>query len=308
MLVKDIKLQDIKTDYIENCRKGFANEDLLQSIESTGQQIPVGVVELSDGGYGLVYGFRRHAAMTALGLDTISCKILDQASEKELLVINLQENVTRKNLSVIEEAHAIKRILDAGGDLKVFGKKVGWSKTLMTQRLALLELNGDTQEYLQEDKITVRQARVVDEAPDEIRGLLLEDASKGFTINHLKEQIELHSTLTTDTEEQDFFDQLDSDEAELGGNAPEEDMISDFEFGIANDEACGNSVKGFLLDLGSSSIKDQEAFLNYTVLIKSIDFNGMPSEDLTSLSQAITTLEDTIRTFGSYERRKYESE
>ena len=306
MLVKDIKLKDIKTDYIENCRKGFANEDLLQSIQATGQQIPVGVVELSDGYYGLVYGFRRHAAMTDLGLDTISCKILEQASEKELLVINLQENVTRKNLSVIEEAYAIKRIVDAGGDLKEFGKKVGWSKTLMTQRLALLELNDDVQGYLQEDKITVRQARVVDEAPDEIRGLLLDEASKGYTINHLKEQIDLHSTLISDTEDQEFFDQLDSDGTEDLG-LDEDELVEFIESDQIDTETCGNLIKGFLMDLGSKSITDASMFTEYSILIKSIDFDDMVIDDLNSLAEATSVLEDNLKTFGSYERRKHES-
>ena len=116
----DIKLTDIKTDYIENCRSDFDIDDLTSSIEATGQQVPVGVVDLANGSYGLVYGFRRYAAVTALGLDTISCRLIEELDHSNLLVINLQENITRQNLTYIEEAQAIQRIIDAGIDLKDF--------------------------------------------------------------------------------------------------------------------------------------------------------------------------------------------
>ncbi len=303
MLVKDIEIQHVRTDYIENCRKDFNNDDLLQSIEATGQQIPVGVVELPEGLYGLVYGFRRHSAMVALGLGSISCKILEETSEKELLVINLQENVTRKNLSVLEEAYAIKRIVDAGGDLKSFGKKVGWSKTLMTQRLSLLSLGEDVQKYLQDDSISVRHAKTIDEAPLEIRSRLLEDASKGYTVNHIKEQIELYNNLSSDDEDQALLQALDSDDIEVD---LDEELMEFIEDDQINTEACGNLVKGFLLDLGSKSIEDKNIFTDYLVLIKSIDFEGLAVDDLNSLVAATTALEESMNTFGSYERRKYE--
>ena len=304
----DIKLTDIKTDYIENCRSDFDIDDLTSSIEATGQQVPVGVVDLANGSYGLVYGFRRYAAVTALGLDTISCRLIEELDHSNLLVINLQENITRQNLTYIEEAQAIQRIIDAGIDLKDFSKKVGWSKTRITQRLGLLSLPEAVKERLQDQKISVRQATLIGDAPTEIMGSLLDDAENGSTIKHIKEQIDLFLNISIDEEDLgiDLVGEVDSD-LDFSDDEQEEKDLSDFlEKSEIDVYSFSNMIKSFLLDLGSKSIKENEDFEVYEACIKSVDFSSMSQDDLASLADATSTLEVSNKTFGSYERRQNE--
>ena len=304
----DIKLTDIRTDYIENCRSDFDIDDLTSSIEATGQQVPVGVVDLANGTYGLVYGFRRYAAVTALGLDTISCRIIEEMDHSNLLVINLQENITRQNLTYIEEAQAIQRIIDAGIDLKEFAKKVGWTKTRITQRLGLLSLPEPIKESLQEQKITVRQATMISEAPVEIMGSLLDDAENGSTIKHIKEQIDLFLNISMDEEDLgiDLVGEVDSDVDFNDDEQEEKDLMDFLEKSEVDVYSFSNMIKSFLLDLGSKSIKDDEDFEAYEASIRSVDFSSMKQEDLVSLADATSTLEVSNKTFGSYERRQNE--
>ena len=304
----DIKLTDIRTDYIENCRSDFDIDDLTSSIEATGQQVPVGVVDLANGTYGLVYGFRRYAAVTALGLDTISCRIIEEMDHSNLLVINLQENITRQNLTYIEEAQAIQRIIDAGIDLKEFAKKVGWTKTRITQRLGLLSLPEPIKESLQEQKITVRQATMISEAPVEIMGSLLDDAENGSTIKHIKEQIDLFLNISMDEEDLgiDLVGEVDSDVDFNDDEQEEKDLMDFLEKSEVDVYSFSNMIKSFLLDLGSKSIKDDQDFEAYEASIRSVDFSSMKQEDLVSLADATSTLEVSNKTFGSYERRQNE--
>ena len=147
-MYKEIEIDNIKTNYIKNCRRTVNIDDLKESIEATGLQMPIGVVELDGGSYGLIYGFRRYTAIKELGHASISCRVLESQSESDLLLLNLQENVTRKNLTVMEEARAIRTIVDKGGDVETFRKKLGWSKTIITQRLAIFNMPENIQESL----------------------------------------------------------------------------------------------------------------------------------------------------------------
>ncbi len=55
---------------ITNCRKNLDVSDLKESIQFSGLQTPVGVVQ-NEGGFGLIYGFRRLQAMPKLGEDVV---------------------------------------------------------------------------------------------------------------------------------------------------------------------------------------------------------------------------------------------
>ena len=103
--------------------------------------------------------------------------------------MNLQENVSRQNLSPMEEAYAIKRIIDAGKSVNEFRVALGWSKTLITQRLALLDMTLEVQDALDRDSITVMQARAINDADHHHHETLIKMAEEGATVRAIKDEL-----------------------------------------------------------------------------------------------------------------------
>jgi ParB family transcriptional regulator, chromosome partitioning protein len=286
MEIKNINIEDIDYSYIENCRTSIEVEDLRESIEATGLQTPIGVVLQGEGKFGLVYGFRRLNACSSLGWDTIPASIVSADNQADLLVMNLQENVSRQSLTPMEEAYAIKRIIDAGKDVDEFRAALGWSKTLITQRLGLLELSLEIQEALEEGKISVNQARAIDEAEHEHHGSLIVLAEEGTTVKSLKEEIEQLNRVISPDDEVTLV--LDEDNDLLLDD--EEDYDSSKEDAKALAEANSNLVKATLLDCGAKVLIGDSSWWAYQVAISSIDFSRLPSGELAAFVNAIQNL------------------
>lgn len=285
MNVQDINLQDIDTDIIINCRKSVSVDDLVESIRETGVQIPIGVCLQSNGRYGLIYGFRRYTACAKLALDTIPARIVDNQEQADLLVMNLQENVSRKNLTPMEEALAIQRIVNAGRDVDQFRTALGWSKTIITQRLGLLELSAPLQSALEKDSISVRQANTIQEAEENMHPELIELAENGCTARALKDEVEsLTSFVPVEDDTQELV--LSDDEEEDDGYLKEIEK----EDAKALAEANSNLVKSSMLDVGAKVIEDQHAWFAFQIAINSIEFDRLPKAELGALVNAMNTL------------------
>lgn len=106
-LVQDIALGDIKADHLLRDRMAADPEEmeaLKASIAARGQQTPIEVVALEGGGYGLISGWRRLQAVTALGLHTIQALIKPIAGAADSYVAMVEENEIRADLSFYERA------------------------------------------------------------------------------------------------------------------------------------------------------------------------------------------------------------
>ena len=302
MNVQEINVQEIDTNLIINCRKNVNVEDLKESIQDSGIQIPIGVTLLESGRYGLIYGFRRFTACTELGMETIPAQIVSSKEEADFLVMNLQENVSRQNLTPMEEALAIQRIINAGRSVDEFRTALGWSKTIVTQRLALLEMSNPIQNALEKDSISVSQARAISDADENHHDELIGLAENGCTTKTLKEEIETLKGFcpVEDDEITDFkFDDDEQNEEDFQKEINKEDAKA-----IA--EANSNMVKSQLLDCGAKVIEDNHAWFAYQIAIDSIEFNRLPKAELIALVNAMQTLagEHGLNAWGEGVRRK----
>ena len=289
MKIQQIPLQKIQTDGIINCRKDLQVEDLKDSIQAVGMQTPVGVSLSPDNTPVLVYGFRRLEAMRQLGAEFITARVIEDSDPSHLYLLNLQENVTRKNLSPIEEAQAIQRLLDMGRVAEEFAPALGWSKTLITQRLSLLDLSDRVQDALHDDALSVRQAKVIDSANPEHQESLIELAREGATINAIKSELELlemelpvepdDDTLITPIDDEEFIS--DTSEVGLSGSSDDKKALA---------EANSNIVKATLLDCGAKSIIDDAAYFAFEVALNCVDFARLPNDQLDALVSAIGAL------------------
>lgn len=125
-LIQALPLAEVKADHLHRDRLVVDAEEmevLKASIMARGQQTPIEVVALEGGGYGLVSGWRRLQALTALhagtGEDrfaTVQALIKPLESASEAYVAMVEENEVRANLSFYERA----RLACEAARLKVY--------------------------------------------------------------------------------------------------------------------------------------------------------------------------------------------
>lgn len=142
-------------------------DDLVQSIVEQGQLQPV-EAKLNDGNLQLVYGFRRHAAITSINQSKLTKKpleikvtIIDDVDDATALMRNVAENEKRKDLSPVDRAWAIQRLtkpVEEGGMGKtqsevatLFGKHKSW----VSLTVRLLDLPAKVQRMVHDGKVRV---------------------------------------------------------------------------------------------------------------------------------------------------------
>jgi ParB family chromosome partitioning protein len=115
--------------------------DLADSIKDNGLQFPI-VVQPRDGGsYRLLAGHRRFKAVTTfLKWDEIAATIRYDLTEHQARILNLTENLERKDLNILEEAQAIHHLYPNGVSLRTASKELKRATQWIHVRLRLLQL------------------------------------------------------------------------------------------------------------------------------------------------------------------------
>lgn len=135
-------------------------EELGQSIKEHGVFTPI-ILNKTKLGYNIVAGERRYRASQSIGAETIPAIIID-IDETLMMEIALLENIQRENLNPIEEAQAIKNIMEYNKyTQEEIAKKVGKSRSHIANMLRLLTLNDKVQELILMDKISMGHAKVL---------------------------------------------------------------------------------------------------------------------------------------------------
>lgn len=160
--IKLISLKELRSNPYQP-RKNFdedALEELASSIKEHGVFQPI-IVKKSIKGYDIIAGERRVKASIKAGLDKIPA-IIRNFSDKEMMEIALIENLQREDLSAIEEAEAYNKMLET---MKItqeeLSKRVGKSRSHVTNMLGLLSLPNNVQEMVLYNKISMGHARVL---------------------------------------------------------------------------------------------------------------------------------------------------
>lgn len=151
-------------------RKNFepnALEELSSSIKAKGLIQPLVVRIVADKKnpdnkqYELIAGERRWRACQLAGLHDVPVVIKDVDNETALIMA-IVENIQRQDLSALEEAKGIKRLLDEFGlTQQQAAQVVGKSRTAVTNLLRLLSLNPGVQNMLDQNKLEMGHARAL---------------------------------------------------------------------------------------------------------------------------------------------------
>ncbi|MCL5985828.1 MAG: ParB/RepB/Spo0J family partition protein [Actinobacteria bacterium] len=162
MRVSDIAVSKISPNPRQP-RKDFNPElleELIASINSFGVIQPI-VVRPKDGGYELIAGERRWRAAQAAGLDVIPA-IVRHTDDVESLELSIIENINRDDLNVVEEAYAFQQLIeDFGLTHADLSKKIGKSRSNITNILRIITLDTEIQEMLSNESITYGHARAI---------------------------------------------------------------------------------------------------------------------------------------------------
>ncbi len=134
--------------------------ELADSIKQQGVLQPILVEETPDG-FTIIAGERRYRAAVLAGLTEVPV-IVRRFSEEEKLEIALIENIQREDLTPIEEAKAIKRIIEkTGRKQEEIAEKIGKNRSTVANALRLLKLPQEIQEAIDSGEISAGHARAI---------------------------------------------------------------------------------------------------------------------------------------------------
>ena len=134
-----VPISKVWIDRAERQRKDFSVEDLLQSIPSVGLINPI--VIQRDGK--LIAGERRYTACSQLGWTDIPIQYADTLDPVTLHLIELEENVKRKNLSwqdeidAVAKFHQLKASQDPAWNMESTAEALGMSRSSTSDKLAV---------------------------------------------------------------------------------------------------------------------------------------------------------------------------
>jgi ParB family chromosome partitioning protein len=138
-----------------------ALQELADSIKAQGLVQPVVVRKLGGGEYELIAGERRWRASQLAGLHEIPA-VVREIPDQAAAAMSLIENIQREDLNALEEANALRRLIDEFGlTHQQTAEAVGRSRTAVTNLLRLLELQDDTKALVDEGQLEMGHARAL---------------------------------------------------------------------------------------------------------------------------------------------------
>ena len=163
-------------------------EELAASIKAQGLIQPIVVRAIGQGRYELIAGERRWRAAQKAGLEEIPA-LVKEVPDQAVVAMALIENIQREDLSPLEEAQALARLID---EFELTHQQtadaVGRSRAAVSNLLRLLDLPAEIKRLLDERKLDMGHARALATLPEaRATALALEAAEQGWSVRELEE-------------------------------------------------------------------------------------------------------------------------
>ncbi len=134
---------------------------LSRSIAENGILQPLTVRKVSATEFELVTGERRLRASALAGLKKVPC-IVVRCSDQESAVYALLENLQRADLGIFEEARGISKLIRRFGlTQEQAAEKLGKTQSTVANKLRLLRLSMEEQEWIENAGLSERHARAL---------------------------------------------------------------------------------------------------------------------------------------------------
>ena len=177
-------------------RQSFADDELdslTASIRQLGVLQPILVRPTAEGQYELIAGERRWRASQRAGLTSIPA-VIRSTEDTQSLEQALVENLHRVDLNAVEEAAAYQQLID---DFSLthddVARRVGRSRTAVTNTLRLLNLTPSIQRLIMDGQISAGHARALlgtsDKAFQEMQARRV--VAEGLSVRAVEEAVRL---------------------------------------------------------------------------------------------------------------------
>ncbi|MFM8856866.1 MAG: ParB/RepB/Spo0J family partition protein [Actinomycetota bacterium] len=175
--------------------------DLSASIREIGVLQPLLVRRMPDGSFQLIAGERRWRAAQRAGLMTVPAVVKttdDMTSVEQALV----ENLHRQDLSPLEEASAFQQLIDDFGFTHDdVAKRVGKSRSSVTNALRLFSLPPAIQSLLADGRLSAGHAKALLGSPDRAfqEQLARRAVAEGWSVRAVEEAVRDRGEVATRT-------------------------------------------------------------------------------------------------------------
>ena len=135
--------------------------ELADSIREQGVMQPILVRPVEGGRFEIIAGERRWRAAQKAGLREVPA-LVKAVPDQSALALALVENIQREDLTPIEEAHGLKRLIEEFGITHdAAAKAIGRSRSAVTNLLRLTALPKPVQDYVLDGAIDMGHARAL---------------------------------------------------------------------------------------------------------------------------------------------------
>lgn len=143
----------------------YALTRLAVSIQQNGIMQPL-IVRRTETGYQLIAGERRLRAAKLVNMDYVPCIVSDK-EDKDSAIMAILENIQRADLNYLEEAAAIKGLIDHFGiTQEEAAQRLGIAQSTVANKLRLLKFTDAEREAVIKYGLNERQARAVLRLPE----------------------------------------------------------------------------------------------------------------------------------------------
>ncbi len=191
--VLQIPIEEIRPNR-QQPRKTFDPErlsDLVASIRANGIIQPI-LVQKADVGFEVIAGERRFRAAGLAGLRTVPAILRTVDREADALELALIENLQREDLNPIEEAEALRALMERHGyTQEKLSRKLGRARATLANALRLLRLPPEIQEAVSTGAISPGhgKALLAIEEPDRARDLLRLVVERGLNVRQTEDLV-----------------------------------------------------------------------------------------------------------------------
>ncbi|MCM1298004.1 MAG: ParB/RepB/Spo0J family partition protein [Firmicutes bacterium] len=152
----------------------YALTQLAVSIQQNGILQPL-TVRKTEAGYQLIAGERRLRAAKLVNMEYVPCIVLER-EDKDSAVMAILENIQRADLNFMEEALAIKRLIEHYGlTQEEAASKLGMAQSTVANKLRLLRLTDEDKVNVLKFGLNERQARAVIRLPEAMRSTAIKE-------------------------------------------------------------------------------------------------------------------------------------
>lgn len=164
--------------------------ELAESIKAQGVIQPIVVRELATDRFEIIAGERRWRAAQLAGLTEVPA-VVRTVADQAAIAMALIENIQREDLNPLEEAAALKRLIDEFSlTHQDAALAVGRSRAAVSNLLRLLDLPESVRALLEKGRLEMGHARaLITLAPEQAIRLALQAADGGWTVRELEQQV-----------------------------------------------------------------------------------------------------------------------